>query len=78
MNDYTIIIQGPDGIILDAEIDASLRKVRRLSLDDAALRALLILTSVAGGAVEAEIVMQRQNAEAGRSARAPFTKEDAR
>ena len=60
MSDFTIIIKGPNGIILDAEIDASLRHVRRLSLDDAALKALLIVTSVMAGTVEGELIKDHQ------------------
>lgn len=54
MSDFTVIIKGPTGIILAAEIDATLRHVRSLALDDAALKPLLIVTSVMAGMVEGE------------------------
>lgn len=55
MSDYSVIIQGPSGVILHAEIDANLRKVRSLALDDATLKSLLIVTSVVGGVIESEM-----------------------
>jgi hypothetical protein len=63
MSDYSVIIKGPSGVILHAEIDANLRKVRALALDDATLKALLIVTSVVGGAVEAEIYKAHERGE---------------
>lgn len=63
MSDFSVIIRGPHGVILDAEIDASLRHVRRLSLDDEALKELLIVTSVIGGTVEAELMMRHAGGE---------------
>lgn len=60
MSDYTIIIRGPEGVILDAEIESTLRSVRRLALDDDKLKELLVLTSVCGGVVEAECELARR------------------
>lgn len=59
MSDFTIMIRGRDGVILDAEIDESLRLVRRLALDEEKLKELLVLTSVCGGIVEAEILKRQ-------------------
>lgn len=56
MSDYSITIRGRDGIIFDAEIDETLRLVRRLALDDSKLKELLVLTSVCGGSVEGELM----------------------
>lgn len=59
MSDHTIIVRGPHGVIMDAEIDVTLRFVRRLAIDDAKLKELLVLTSVCGGTVEAELMKQQ-------------------
>lgn len=56
MKAFTITIRGPGGIVLDAEIDETLRVVRRLALDDEELKALLVVTSVMAGTVEAELL----------------------
>lgn len=56
MSDFFVTIRGPEGLVLDAEIDASMRTVRRLALEDAMLERLLIVSSVVGGAVEAELI----------------------
>ena len=63
MNEYTMTIRGPGGVILDAEIDAELRHVRRLAIDDVELRPLLIVTSVMGGMVEGELIKAHQRGE---------------
>ena len=63
MNEYTMTIRGPGGVILDAEIDAELRHVRRLAIDDGELRPLLIVTSVMGGMVEGELIKAHQRGE---------------
>lgn len=63
MSDYTMTIRGPGGVILDAEIDAELRHVRRLAIEDAALRPLLIVTSVLGGMVEGEMIKAHERGE---------------
>lgn len=63
MSDYSITIRGRDGIIFDAEIDETLRLVRRLALDDSKLKELLVLTSVCGGSVEGELMKAHQAAE---------------
>lgn len=61
MSDFSVIIKGPGGIILDAEIDEGLRVVRRLALDMDALKELLVVTSVIGGAVEGELYKQARH-----------------
>lgn len=63
MSDYTMIIKGPGGVILDAEIDASLRHVRRLAIDDARLKPLLIVTSVMAGMIEGELIKAHERGE---------------
>ena len=63
MIDYTMTIRGPGGVILDAEIDAELRHVRRLAIEDAALRPLLIVTSVLSGMVEGEMIKAHERGE---------------
>jgi hypothetical protein len=60
---FHVTITGHSGVILHAEIDANLRKVRSLALDDATLKSLLIVTSVIGGTVEAEIYKAHQRGE---------------
>jgi hypothetical protein len=49
-----VTITGPAGVCLDLVMDAELRLVRLFAIDDARLRELLIVTSVAAGQVEAE------------------------
>lgn len=63
MSDYTIIIKGPGGVILDAEIDASLRHVRGLSIDDGQLKPLLVVTSVMAGMIEGELIKAHERGE---------------
>ncbi|MCG3206291.1 MAG: hypothetical protein KCHDKBKB_03025 [Elusimicrobia bacterium] len=56
MSDFTITIQGRDGVVLDAVIDETLRFVRRLAVDDERLKELLVITSVCAGVVEGELM----------------------
>lgn len=63
MSDYTMIIKGPGGVILDAEIAASLRHVRKLAIDDAQLKPLLIVTSVMAGMIEGELIKAHERGE---------------
>ena len=53
--EYSIVITGPKGLILEGAIDLRAREHTRLALDDAHLSELLIVTSIVGGAVEAEL-----------------------
>lgn len=59
-SDYTMTITGPDGLpVMVMQMDATLRTVRSASVDDAALQTLLVVTSVAAGTVEGELIRQR-------------------
>ena len=69
--DYTVTIHGPQGVVLDAEMGLSGRQFTRLALDDAALKELLVVTSVCAGAVEGELhAQQRRLSQGGCSATA--------
>lgn len=59
-SDYTMIITGPDGmLVMVLQMDATLRSVRSASVDDAQLQTLLVVTSVAAGTVEGECIRAR-------------------
>lgn len=58
--EYSVVITGPQGVVLDAAVGLSGRTLARLALDDEALKELLIVTSVCAGTVEAEIHAQHR------------------
>jgi hypothetical protein len=51
-SDYRVTIMGPDGLALAMTMDARLRLVRSLVIEDARLREMLIVSSVVAGQVE--------------------------
>ena len=51
-SDYRVTIMGPDGLALAMTMDARLRLVRSLVIEDARLREMLIVSRVVAGQVE--------------------------
>lgn len=67
--DYTITIKDPTGrTILDGAMDATLRKVHHLAVDDDHLHALLVTTSVMAGRIEGECQAAHARTQAARGA----------
>ena len=52
---YTLIITGPTGLVMKLEMDMAVRTNFEALIDDELLQELLVITSVAGGLVEAEM-----------------------
>ena len=52
---YTLIITGPTGLVMKLEMDMAVRTRFEALIDDELLQELLVITSVAGGLVEAEM-----------------------
>jgi hypothetical protein len=51
-SDYRVTIMGPDGLALAMTMDARLRLVRSLVIEDSRLQEMLIVSSVVAGQVE--------------------------
>lgn len=61
---YTMTITGPQGVILSMQVDMEARGGFDLSLDDEALRELLVLNSMPQAIIEHEL-HERQKREGG-------------
>lgn len=67
-SEYTVMITGPKGVVLTMRMDATLRDVQSLSMDDAEAQALLVVSSVLAGRVEGQLEIWRREAEMGKEA----------
>lgn len=65
-SEYTVMITGPKGVVLTMRMDATLRDVQSLSMDDAEAQALLVVSSVLAGRVEGQLEIWRRQAEMGK------------
>lgn len=61
-SEYTVMITGPKGVVLTMQMDATLRDVQSLSMDDAEAQALLVVSSVLAGRVEGQLEIWRREA----------------
>jgi hypothetical protein len=67
--EYHVTITGPQGVVLTMQMDATLRHVQSLSMDDEQTLPLLVVTSVLAGSVEGQLEIWRRESEHGKEAK---------
>ncbi len=60
--EYTLLITGPAGVALTATLDLSSDRHRpaTLAVDPEVLQELLVVTAICGGAIESELIKERE------------------
>ena len=62
-SEYTVTITGPRGVALVMVMDATLRRVVSLAIDDEVAQPMLVVSSVLAGQVEGTLEVWRREAE---------------